>query len=145
MIINDSMYTNLSETFYEFDNSPSSDISKLRKKIKFIFETLVEQTHSHIFKTQFRNLKTTLRILNTSKNPVPADYTSLIETLQLSLSAPYPLSNKTYTDDNDDIINFVVNHMIPFVIELMALDHTNIDKKTALLNLLSTITKRWAI
>lgn len=145
MLINSAMYSSLSETFYEFDNSASNDINKLRKKMKFIFESLVEQTHNQILENQFRNTTTTLRFINKPTKPIPADYTSLIETLRRSLSVPYPLSNKTYTDDNEDIINFVVSYMIPFIMALLALDQTNIDERTALQNMLSNIAKRWEL
>lgn len=143
MIINDEMYKNLSDLFYEFDNSQESNVSELRKRLKFYYESLVEQTFSYIYGSGFRNLTTTLRAINKSKLKIENKYQKLIQTLRKSLTTNYPLSNKTYTDDNGEIIDFVVSFMIPFILEIIYLDTIPNAKKEALTGFLITVKDNW--
>lgn len=143
MIINDEMYENLSKLFYEFDKSQESNVCDLRKRLKFYYESLVEQAFSYIYSSDFRNLTTTLRTINVSELKVDKKYQKLVQTLRESLTAEYPLSNKTYTDDNGDIIDFVVNFMIPFILEIIYLDEMINANKKAVIDLLTTIKRTW--
>ncbi|EJQ2087621.1 hypothetical protein SNN53_002410 [Cronobacter sakazakii] len=143
MIINDEMYNNLSELFYAFDNSQASNVCDLRKRFKFLYESLVEQTFSHVYGKDFRNLTTTLRTINVSKVKIDKKYQKIVKALRESLTTKYPLSNKTYTDDNGEIIDFVVNFMIPFILEIISLDTTKNANKEALMYFLTTIKHNW--
>lgn len=145
MIINEEMYKNLSEIFYEFDNSQESNVCDLRKRLKFYYESLVEQAFSHIYNSDFRNLKTTLRKINASTIKVDKKHKKLVQKLRESLTAEYPLSNQTYTDDNGDIIYFIVKYMIPFILEIIYLDTLVNTKKEALIKLLITIKHKWEV
>lgn len=143
MIINDEMYKNLSELFYEFDNSQESNVCDLRKRFKFFYESLVEQTFSHVYGKDFRNLTTTLRTINVSKFKIDKKHQEIVKALRESLTTKYPLSNKTYTDDNGEIIDFVINFMIPFILEIISLDTVKNANKEALMDFLITIKHNW--
>lgn len=143
-MINGDMYRNLSSLFYELDLANESEFSQFRKKLKMYYESLVEQVYSHIYQKQYRNLATTLRNINSSEKITNSALNEVIDALRLSLSAPYPLSSKIYTDDNDDIIEFVVSYMIPFVISLINSDSTDFDGRAPLKVLLIRIQEKWS-
>lgn len=143
MIINEEMYRDLSALFYEFDESKDSEICGLRKKLKVFYESLVEQVYSHVCESQFRNLATTLRYINDSSDQLAESKSNLVRALKDSLAAPYPLSNKTYTDDNDDIIDFVVSYMIPFILEIIKIDPSLSENKKSLEKFLLIIVNKW--
>lgn len=117
-MINDDMYRKLSSVFFDFANLNQKP-SEIKKGFKTIYESLVEQTFTHFFNKQYRNLETTLLVINTSKITRSSKEEKVIKTLKASLCVDYPLGDKTYTDHDDEINDFILNYVIPFVLSLI--------------------------
>ena len=138
MIINKEMYNKISETFFSlFGNQEKID----RKKIKILYDAIIEQVSERLFNINYRNHLTTLAELNqvnenlidssVQENSLKID---ILKKLRNMLEENCPLDDRSYTDKIQDILTFIKNKFLPFIIAILDYDILK-DPSPALKNL----------
>lgn len=131
--IPDSLIIKANEIFQSFfiyyKNKQPKEAQKHRNLLKVLFDTTVEQLFAQIApKKQYQNNETTLRYCNNFISHEEVHNSkilqALINTLQVKNS---PLTNTDYTSDGDDLLNHILNNLIPLYWELA---HVSSDPKS---------------
>lgn len=126
MIINKEMYNKISETFFSlFGNQEKTD----RKKIKILYDATIEQVSEKLFNINYRNYLTTLAELNqinenlidssVQENSLKID---ILKKLRNMLEENCPLDDRSYTDKSQDILAFIKNKFLPFIMAILDYD-----------------------
>ena len=126
MIINKEMYIKISETFFSlFGNQEKIE----RKKIKILYDAIIEQVSEKLFNINYRNYLTTLAELNQindnlidssiQENSLKID---ILKKLRNMLEENCPLDDHSYTDKSQDILTFIKNKFLPFIMAILDYD-----------------------
>lgn len=126
MIINKEMYNKISETFFSlFGNQEKTD----RKKIKILYDAIIEQVSEKLFNINYRNYLTTLVELNkinenlidssVQENSLKID---ILKKLRNMLEENCPLDDRSYTDKSQDILAFIKNKFLLFIMATLDYD-----------------------
>lgn len=94
-----------------------------RKKIKILYDAVIEQVSEKLFNIKYQNYLTTLVGLNQiNENLLDlGDQESslkihILKKLRNMLEENCPLDDPSYTDKSQDIIEFIKNRFLPFII-----------------------------
>ena len=111
------------------------------KKIKILYDAIIEQVSERLFNINYRNHLTTLAELNqvnenlidssVQENSLKID---ILKKLRNMLEENCPLDDRSYTDKIQDILAFIKNKFLPFIIAILDYDILK-DPSPALKNL----------
>lgn len=100
-----------------------------RKKIKILYDAVIEQVSEKLFNIKYQNYLTTLIGLNQiNENLLDlGDQESslkihILKKLRNMLEENCPLDDPSYTDKSQDIIEFIKNRFLPFIIAVSDYD-----------------------
>jgi hypothetical protein len=100
-----------------------------RKKIKILYDSVIEQVSEKLFNIKYQNYLTTLAGLNQiNENLLDlGDQESslkihILKKLRNMLEGNCPLDDSSYTDKSQDIIEFIKNRFLPFIIAVSDYD-----------------------
>ena len=100
-----------------------------RKKIKILYDAVIEQVSEKLFNIKYQNYLTTLVGLNQiNENLLDlGDQESslkihILKKLRNMLEENCPLDDPSYTDKSQDIIEFIKNRFLPFIIAVSDYD-----------------------
>ena len=100
-----------------------------RKKIKILYDAVIEQVSEKLFNIKYQNYLTTLVGLNQiNENLLDlGDQESslkihILKKLRNMLEENCPLDDPSYTDKSQDIIEFIKNRFLPFIIAVADYD-----------------------
>ena len=100
-----------------------------RKKIKILYDSVIEQVSEKLFNIKYQNYLTTLAGLNQiNENLLDlGDQESSLKIhiqkkLRNMLEGNCPLDDSSYTDKSQDIIEFIKNRFLPFIIAVSDYD-----------------------
>ena len=100
-----------------------------RKKIKILYDSVIEQVSEKLFNIKYQNYLTTLVGLNQiNENLLDlGDQESslkihILKKLRNMLEENCPLDDPSYTDKSQDIIEFIKNRFLPFIIAVSDYD-----------------------
>lgn len=99
------------------------------KKIKILYDAVIEQVSEKLFNIKYQNYLTTLVGLNQiNENLLDlGDQESslkihILKKLRNMLEENCPLDDPSYTDKSQDIIEFIKNRFLPFIIAVSDYD-----------------------
>ena len=100
-----------------------------RKKIKILYDAVIEQVSEKLFNIKYQNYLTTLAGLNQINEDLLdlGDQESslkihILKKLRNMLEENCPLDDPSYTDKSQDIIEFIKNRFLPFIIAVSDYD-----------------------
>lgn len=93
-----------------------------RKKLNAAFDIACSQITKHIFKFEAGNRMMLRRKLNKIPlDDIPDEYDDLVAALKEALANSEPLRKKEYSDEDEEIVEFIESALAPLVAALDAL------------------------
>ncbi|CAM2999758.1 hypothetical protein [Vibrio mytili] len=122
-MINDNMIAALSEIFFEYYESDDRQQKsyKMRKRVKVLFDSIYEQVIKNFFNKRANNEAHALIIINRADKSSMSSYQSnVLECLHSSLGVYSALSDKNYTEEGEDLMNFMENHFTDLILSILS-------------------------
>ncbi len=134
-MINDNMISVLSNIFFEYYESSDRKKKsyKMRKRIKVIFDSIYEQVIYNILNRRAKNEAHALVIIsNLDKSQISSYQYDVLNCIRSSLSVYSALSDKNYTEEGEDLMNFIENHFTDLILIILSSGFERSDKANAL-------------
>lgn len=129
------MISVLSNIFFEYYESSDRKKKsyKMRKRIKVIFDSIYEQVIYNILNRRAKNEAHALVIIsNLDKSQISSYQYDVLNCIRSSLSVYSALSDKNYTEEGEDLMNFIENHFTDLILIILSSGFERSDKANAL-------------